>query len=218
MPPSAAVCSTAGVGGVATATLRNDADTASKGVVCRHNNMAYTGANPIGASPYNYPAGKYITPITNGTGPDACISTDHYAAVPRHYWKTEVEWCDKAVSTPTTNGWATATATASGRASRSRTPRTSIPRFYQFGAAGGADNTTTSAFQRVDLDISKRATATYQHDLDRRLRRRVDHPQLRRGDDQLRQLVRVLPHAHHGGEDGDLAGVPRQAAATLQPR
>jgi hypothetical protein len=33
--------------------LRDDADTASQGVACRHNNMAYTGANPIGASPYN---------------------------------------------------------------------------------------------------------------------------------------------------------------------
>ena len=32
---------------------------------------------------YNYPAGNHITPITNGTGPDACISTDHYVAVPQ---------------------------------------------------------------------------------------------------------------------------------------
>ena len=38
------------------------------------------------------------------------------------------------------------------------------PRFHQFGSAGGTDNTTTSAFQRVDLDIANRATATYQHD------------------------------------------------------
>src|SRR5207302_4911409 len=37
LPPNAAVCSTGGVGGVATATLFNDANTASKGVACRHN-------------------------------------------------------------------------------------------------------------------------------------------------------------------------------------
>ena len=54
--------------------------------------------------------------------------------------------------------------------------------------------------------------------LDRRLRPRVDHAELRRGDDQLRQLVRLLPHAHHRGEDGDLADLPRQAGQHVQPR
>ena len=163
LPPSAAVCSTPGVGGVAATTLRDDADTASQGVACRHNNMAYTGANPIGASPYNYPSGKYITPITNGTGPKACVSTDHYAAVPRHYWKTEVEWCTKAVSTANDKWLGYGDATLG--VCQSFTDATHIyPRFHQFGSAGGTNNTTTSAFQRVDLDIANRLTATYQHD------------------------------------------------------
>jgi type IV pilus assembly protein PilY1 len=163
LPPTSAVCSTGGVGGVATATLRNDADTATKGVVCRHNNMAYTGTNPVSASPYNYPSGKYITPITNGTGADACVSTPHFAAVPRHYWKTEVEWCDKAVSTANDKWLGYGDATLGVCQSFKDTTHI-YPRFHQFGSAGGTNNTTTSAFQRVDLDISKRLTATYQHD------------------------------------------------------
>ena len=97
---------------------------------------------------------------------------------------------------PATSGWATATPTLGS--CQSFTDASHIyPRFYQFGSAGGTDNTTTSAFQRDrprhhqarDRDLPAR--------LDRRLRRRVDHAHLRRGDDQLRQLVRVLPHAHH---------------------
>ena len=164
LPPSAAVCSTGGVGGVATATLRNDADTASKGVACRHNNMAYTGANPIAAGAYNYPSGKYITPITNGTGPDACISTDHYAAVPRHYWKTEVEWCDKQIGTLSGDKWNGYGDATLGVCQSFKDASHTYPRFHQFGSAGGTDNYTTSAFQRVDLDIANRATATYQHD------------------------------------------------------
>ena len=50
--------------------------------------------------------------------------------------------------------------------------------------------------------------------MDGRQRRRADdHPHVRRRDagrirdDELRQLVRVLPHAHPGGEDGDVARV-----------
>ena len=35
------------------------------------------------------------------------------------------------------------------------------PRFYQFGATSYVDNYANAAFQRVDLDISQRATATY---------------------------------------------------------
>jgi len=163
LPPTSAVCSTGGVGGVATATLRNDADTATKGVVCRHNNMAYTGTNPIGASPYNYPAGKYITPITNGTGPDACVSTPHFAAVPRHYWKTEVEWCDHQISTPNVKWTGYGDATL-GVCQSFKDASHTYPRFHQFGSAGGTDNMTTSAFQRVDLNIANRLTATYQHD------------------------------------------------------
>ncbi|HEV8259055.1 MAG TPA: PilC/PilY family type IV pilus protein [Casimicrobiaceae bacterium] len=162
LPPNAAVCSTGGVGGVATATLRNDADTASKGVVCRHNNMTYTGTNPITAGPFNYPSGKYLTPITNGTGVDACPSTDRYASRPRHYWKSEVEWCDKKIATAG-DKWLGYGTDAGGTCQPGKDATHIYPRFYQFGAATYVNNYSTSAFQRVDLDIAKRLTATYTH-------------------------------------------------------
>ncbi len=47
-----------------------------------------------------------------------------YEMVPRHYWKTSVEWCDKAMPPPATNGRALARRPAAP-ASRSRTRRTS---------------------------------------------------------------------------------------------
>jgi type IV pilus assembly protein PilY1 len=162
LPPNAAVCSTGGVGGVATATLFNDANTASKGVVCRHNNMTYTGTNPIAASPYNYPSGKYLTPITNGTGVDACPSTNHYASVPRHYWKSEVEWCDKKIAIAG-DKWLGYGTDAGGTCQPGKDATHIYPRFYEFGAASYVNNYNTSAFQRVDLDIVKRLTATYTH-------------------------------------------------------
>jgi type IV pilus assembly protein PilY1 len=157
LPPNAAVCSTGGVGGVATATLRNDAENA--GVVCRRNNKTY-GATT--AAPYNYPSGKYLTPITNGTGADACPTTDHYASTPRHYWKSEVEWCDKkeGLAGKKWLGYGTGNG---GTCQPGKDATHIYPRFYQFGAASYVDNEANSAFQRVDLDIAKRLTATYTH-------------------------------------------------------
>ena len=75
LPPSAATCSTTGVGGVPTADLRQDAET--NGVVCRRNNLAYAplGAVPAVAAgaynyPYNYgPGNNYTTPITGERSP-----------------------------------------------------------------------------------------------------------------------------------------------------
>jgi type IV pilus assembly protein PilY1 len=160
LPPNAAVCSTGGVGGVATATLRNDAENA--GVVCRRNNKAYVGAPAVAAGPYNYPSGKYLTPITNGTGVDACPSTNHFASVPRHYWKSEVEWCDKKIATAG-DKWLGYGTDAGGTCQPGKDSTHVYPRFYQFGAASFVNNYTTSAFQRVDLDIAKRLTATYTH-------------------------------------------------------
>ncbi len=157
LPPNAAVCSTGGVGGVATATLRNDAENA--GVVCRRNNKTY-GATT--AAPYNYPSGKYLTPITNGTGVDACLSTNRYASVPRHYWKSEVEWCDKKIATAG-DKWLGYGTDAGGTCQPGKDATHIYPRFYQFGAASYVNNYTSSAFQRVDLDIAKRGTATYTH-------------------------------------------------------
>jgi len=157
LAPSGAVCSTGGVGGVATATLRNDAE--NNGVVCRRNNKA-SGTYTSGA--FTYPSGKYLTPITNGTGADACPATDHYASVPRHYWKSEVEWCDKKIATAG-DKWLGFGTDAGGTCQPGKDSTHIYPRFYQFGAASYVDNYTTSAFQRVDLDITKRLTATYTH-------------------------------------------------------
>jgi type IV pilus assembly protein PilY1 len=165
LAPNAAVCSTGGVGGVATATLRNDAENA--GLACRHNNKAYAG---VAAGPYNYPSAtadpvtgrKYMTPITNGTGVDACPSTNHFASVPRHYWKSEVEWCDKKIATAG-DKWLGYGTDAGGTCQPGKDATHIFPRFYQFGAASYVNNYNTSAFQRVDLDITKRLTATYTH-------------------------------------------------------
>ncbi|HTR59225.1 MAG TPA: PilC/PilY family type IV pilus protein [Casimicrobiaceae bacterium] len=157
MAPSAATCSTGGVGGVSTATLRNDAENA--GVVCRRNNKT-SGAYTSGA--YDYPSGKFLTPITNGSGDDACTPTNHYVATPRHYWKTEVQWCDKKIATAG-DKWLGYGTDAGGTCQSGKDTTHIYPRFYEFGAASYVDNYSTSAFQRVDLDIAKRATATYTH-------------------------------------------------------
>ncbi|HTS23782.1 MAG TPA: PilC/PilY family type IV pilus protein [Casimicrobiaceae bacterium] len=157
LPPSAAVCSTGGVGGVAAATLRNDAENA--GVVCRRNNKS-SGTYTSGA--LDYPSGKYLTPIIGGTGADACTVTDHYVAVPRHYWKSEVEWCDKKIAVAG-DKWLGFGTDAGGTCQASKDATHVYPRFFQFGTTSFVDNYNTPAFQRVDLDIAQRATATFTH-------------------------------------------------------
>ena len=157
LAPSAATCSTGGVGGLATATLRNDAE--NNGVACRRNNKA-SGAYTSG--PFDYPSGKFLTPITNGTGDDACPATDHYAAVPRHYWKAEVEWCDKKIATAG-DQWLGYGTNVGGTCQPGKDSTHIYPRFFQFGNLTYVDDYNTAAFQRVDLDITKQATATYTH-------------------------------------------------------
>ncbi len=101
MDPASARCDTFGVSGGLngdyTHTLLADAN--GLGKTCRRNNHAYASDGTT-AGQTNYPSGKFTTPIrgenTAGLG---CHATDRYASVPRHYWKTEVEWCDKSVST-----------------------------------------------------------------------------------------------------------------------
>ena len=164
LPPIAAVCSTGGVGGVATATLRNDAE--NNGVVCRRNNKA-SGAYTSGA--YTYPSGLFLTPISNGTGVDACTATDHWQATPRHYWKTSVEWCDKWITVGSGDKWENyGTANPNGTCQPFRDSTHLYPRFYPFGGVPGVDDATrrtVAAFARVDLDINN-AGATYNHGLD----------------------------------------------------
>ncbi len=138
-------------------SLLEDANGA--GLVCRHNNKAY-GA--VGAAPYNYPDATYNTPVTAGTGPNSCTSSPRYASVPRHYYKTGVQWCDKQIATAG-DKWL-GYGTPVGGTCQDATDTTHIfPRFYQFGQDPTTDNYATSAFQRIDLDITQRATATYTH-------------------------------------------------------
>ncbi len=167
LPPSAATCSTGGVGGVATADLRADAE--NNGVVCRRNNKAYgaVGSVPAVAAggynyPYNYgtPGNNYTTPITGGSGADACTVTPHFVSVPRHYWNTSVEWCDTQIGL---NGdkWLGYGTDVNGTCQVGYDSAHQYPRFYQFGVASYVDNYANAAFQRVDLDITQRATAQY---------------------------------------------------------
>jgi type IV pilus assembly protein PilY1 len=127
-------------------SLLEDANGA--GLVCRHNNKAYIG---VSADRYNYPDARFNTPVTAGTGPNTCVSSDRYAFVPRHYYKTGVEWCDKQIATAGDKWLGYGTATG-GSCQDSADVTRVYPRFYQFGQAPGTDNYATPAFQRMDLD------------------------------------------------------------------
>ncbi len=138
-------------------SLLEDANT--DGLVCRHNNKTY-GA--VGADRYNYPDSRFNTPVTAGTGPNTCTSSPRYASVPRHYYKTGVEWCDKQIATAG-DKWLGYGTPVGGSCQDSSDSTHIYPRFYQFGQDPATDNYTTPAFQRIDLDITKRSTATYAH-------------------------------------------------------
>jgi type IV pilus assembly protein PilY1 len=141
----------------ASKSLREDADSA--GTVCRHNNKAY--ADGTTASNFNYPNAKYNTPVTAGTGANACTATPRFKSVPRHYWKTNVEWCDKAqgINGDKWHGYGDSTGSCQSFKDSTHT----FPRFYQFGAgpadAAYTDNVANPAFARVDLV----STNTYSH-------------------------------------------------------
>ena len=149
MDPATARCDTFGVSGGLngdyTKTLLADANGA--GETCRRNNHAYASDGTT-ADQTNYPSGKFTTPVSGeniaGMG---CHATNRYAAVPRHYWKTEVEWCDSTVVTAG-DKWL-GYGTADRRLCQTFKDATHVyPRFYQFGAAAGTDNVSQAAFAR----------------------------------------------------------------------
>ncbi|HXX83797.1 MAG TPA: PilC/PilY family type IV pilus protein [Casimicrobiaceae bacterium] len=132
-------------------------DANGSGLVCRHNNQAYSG---VSANRYNYPNVQFNTPVTGGTGPNACVSSARYAYVPRHYYKTGVEWCDAQVATAGDKwiGYGTPT----GGTCQDSTDVTHLyPRFYQFGQDPSTDNYATPAFQRMDLDPTVNPSFTH---------------------------------------------------------
>jgi type IV pilus assembly protein PilY1 len=154
-------------------SLLEDANGA--GMVCRHNNQSY-GA--VTAAPYNYPNAQYNTPVSGGTGPNACTASPRYAKVARHYWKTGVEWCDTAVSSPG-DAWL-GYGSHDGTCQESSDTTHITPRFYQFGADPGCtdpdpivcpafiapsavylDNYANPAFQRMDLNALLNPTFTH---------------------------------------------------------
>jgi len=151
LPPSGVTCSTGGVGGVAATTLRHDAET--NGIVCRRNNQTSVSA-AYSSGAYDYPSGKFLTPITNGSGPDACTVTNHYIAVPPHYWISAIEWCDSKVAT-VGDQWFGFGTDVGGTCQAGKDSTHVYPRFFQFGNLSYVDNKTTAAFQRVVLDITK---------------------------------------------------------------
>jgi type IV pilus assembly protein PilY1 len=153
--PAIVTCSNLESDGVT--ALRQDADNA--GIVCRHNNKT-SGSYTSGS--FTYPSGKFLTPITNGSGQYACPMTDHYVSVPRHYWKSEVQWCDKAISAAG-DKWLGYGTDAGGTCQAGKDATHIYPRFFKFGSANYIDNYANSAFQRVDLDIKKQATAMFTH-------------------------------------------------------
>ena len=83
-------------------------------------------------------------PISGGS----CKVTPRYVSIPRHYWKTSVEWCDAAVATlgDKWEGYGKA-----GNCILFRDKTHEQPRFHKFGTTQGTDNYSTPAFERVDL-------------------------------------------------------------------
>jgi type IV pilus assembly protein PilY1 len=131
-------------------SLLEDANTT--GIVCRHNNQS----GSYNSGPYSYPDATYKTPVMAGTGSNACVASPRYATVPRHYWKTGLEWCDTRVSGPSDKWLGYGTATCQD----SQQDPYVWPRFYKFGQPPGTDNYATPAFARTDLIPG----TTYTHD------------------------------------------------------
>ncbi|HEV8502413.1 MAG TPA: PilC/PilY family type IV pilus protein [Casimicrobiaceae bacterium] len=138
-------------------SLRQDADGA--GTVCRHNNKAY--ADGTTAAAFNYPNSKYNTPVTAGTGANACTPTPRFKSVPRHFWTTNVEWCDTALGSGAWTGYGD----NSGTCQSFKDTTHLYPRFYQFGSgpadAAYLDNVAHPAMNRVDLISGNTYSYTY---------------------------------------------------------
>ena len=165
------VCTHGGPAGSASCSdMRSDnlmsllQDANGPGLVCRHNNQlvgaAYTSL------PYDYPSGKFTTPVTAGKGPNACVASPRYATVPRHYWKTGLEWCDGAITTPGDKwlgyGKRAVDSICQDSPDPAHAPNPIVnPRFYQFGQPPTTDNDPTPAFRRTDLIA---ASAPFVHD------------------------------------------------------
>ena len=81
-------------------------------------------------------------------------------SVPRHYWNTSVEWCDTKIGSAG-DKWLGYGTDLNGTCQAGYDATHIYPRFYQFGVTGYVDNYANAAFQRVDLDITQRGSASY---------------------------------------------------------
>ena len=142
-----------------TIRIRFAQDADGAGTVCRHNNKAY--ADGTTAAAFNYPNNKYNTPVTAGTGANACTPTPRFKSVPRHFWTTNVEWCDTALGSGAWTGYGD----NSGTCQSFKDTTHLYPRFYQFGSgpadAAYLDNVAHPAMNRVDLISGNTYSYTY---------------------------------------------------------
>jgi type IV pilus assembly protein PilY1 len=151
-----------------TTTMLADANGA--GEVCRRNNQAYPDGTV--ASPFNYSSAhaKYKTAVNvNASSPSgsfassgsSCPTVPYMASVPRHYWKTSVEWCTTKITTANDKwrGYGQA-----GTCQDEHDAAHPYPRFYKWGVPktdpAYLDNYANPAFERVDLTV---AIPTYTH-------------------------------------------------------
>ena len=129
-----------------TTTMLQDAQGA--GLVCRRN----TSANPT-----QYPSGVFTTRINDGS----CPQVTSYAQVPRHYWKTSIEWCSAKIITAN-DKWLGFGQPGTCQDEHDLTHP--YPRFYKYGVRKTdpeyLDNYAFPAFERVDLVNDSR---TYTH-------------------------------------------------------
>ena len=133
-------------------TMQQDADGA--GEVCRRNNRAYPSGPAAG--PFNYPSGLFTAQRTG-----SCPTVPGFATVPRHYWKTSVEWCAAKITT-SNNKWRGFG--APGSCQDEHDAAHPYPRFYKWGVPktdpAYLDNYANPAFERVDLSST---TPNYTH-------------------------------------------------------
>ncbi|MEP7181564.1 MAG: PilC/PilY family type IV pilus protein [Betaproteobacteria bacterium] len=141
------------------------ADSNGAGILCRHNNQNYAGAP--NSAPFNYPAAPYNAYTANSSN---CGTVPSTVSIPRHYWKTSVEWCTTRIVTAN-DKWERF-GLSDGTCQDTHDATHIYPRFYTFGKTKAdpeyADNVANPAFERVDLDITNRAacngTPCYKHD------------------------------------------------------